>query len=210
MSENLTIATVIEKNRITSDVPFLVCLDIDIVNPDTGALVEILRLVRNQEDVNINGYAYTAVNFEIAFKNSSNALPELSLAITDYSGDVQSRMQQFGGGIDFKVKLSIVNGAMLGDAPEIEEHFKVIGASAQNHVVSWTLGTDNPLMMQFPGRKQYRDVCTWRYKDNSCGYTGGLESCDLTLNGPNGCSAHENSVNFGGFQGINSTLMRRG
>jgi phage-related protein len=40
---------------------------------------------------------------------------------------------------------------------------------------------------------------TWEYFKVT---TGGLATCDYTLDGPNGCRAHNNTINFGGFPSI--------
>lgn len=43
--------------------------------------------------------------------------------------------------------------------------------------------------------------CTWVYKDpRTCGYSGGLTSCDHTLKGVNGCDVHANSHRYGGTE----------
>jgi hypothetical protein len=38
--------------------------------------------------------------------------------------------------------------------------------------------------------------------------TGIMPSCDLSLQGPNGCAAHNNTQNFGGFPGLNDNGYR--
>ncbi len=43
--------------------------------------------------------------------------------------------------------------------------------------------------------------CGWVYKDaKTCGYSGGLTTCDKTLKGLNGCDVHSNSHHFGGTE----------
>lgn len=42
-------------------------------------------------------------------------------------------------------------------------------------------------------------LCVYPYRDSeTCGYTGTLPSCDLTLKGSNGCEAHGNAHRHGG------------
>lgn len=41
--------------------------------------------------------------------------------------------------------------------------------------------------------------CIFRYRDESCGYTGPLPDCDKSFAGPNGCRTHGNAPRFGGF-----------
>ncbi len=53
------------------------------------------------------------------------------------------------------------------------------------------------------GDTEVKPTCTWRYKDpDTCTYSGGLPTCDLTLTGGNGCIVHHGAslalARFGG------------
>jgi phage-related protein len=174
-------------------------------------VVETLHFVRNTEDVTYNGVPYTAAPFDIELKAEAASQPQVTLTMRDYSRDIQARMQAYGGGVGFNVTIMIINGGALSAPPEVVEYFQVVGAHAANYVVSFTLGAENALSFTFPRRRQTKDFCQWRYKDpDTCGYTGGLPTCDLSLQGENGCAAHNNSERFGGFPGINSNGVRYG
>lgn len=212
-SKLLSLATAIEKNKVASDIPFLVLLDISVINPANGGLVETLRLVNNTEDVTWNGNVYTACPFDIELKEENGSVPEVTLSVKDYTKTVMQRMEDYGGGIGFGVVVSVVRGdknTMATDKPEIQQFFQVTVASAQEYTAQFTLGAENPLFKLFPRRLQAKNFCAWRYKDpTTCTYAGALPSCDLTLNGTNGCKAHGNELNFGGFPGINNAQSRR-
>lgn len=211
MSKSLSVASVIEKNRLSSDVPFLVCLDIRVIDPATQAHVETLHLVRNDEALAFNGFDYQPFLFDIELKQEAGAMGTVSLALTDYTQAVQGRMQAYGGGVGFLVTIMVVNAGALDQPPEVVEDFEVIGASAANYVCTFELGVESALARTFPRRRQARDFCQWRYKDAAtCGYTGALPKCDLTLQGANGCGAHGNTIRFGAFPGINSNGARYG
>lgn len=203
MPRTIPIATAIEKNRLSSNTPFLVLLDVEVVDPDTGAVVETLRVAKNDEPVVYRGATYTAANFTLEVKSEAGALAQVQLLFVDYTRDLQARMQAYGGGVGFKVTMTVVNAAALADAPEIQEFFEVTNATASDYSASFTLGAESGLAKIFPRRRQMRDYCAWRYKGAECGYAGGLASCDLTLQGTNGCAAHNNTLRFGGFPGIN-------
>lgn len=208
MSKNISLASVAEKNSLSSATPFLICLKIQVVSPATLAVVETLYLVKNSEDVTIDGQLYSAFPFDIQVKSSAGEVPTATIVADDYSRAIQSRMQIYGGGVGFIVDIMVVNSNVTGGVtpvPEVvdTEYFEVIGASVKGNVVSWTLGDDNPLAAPFPRRHQLMDRCSWLYKGTDCKYAGALTSCDLTLNGVNGCAAHSNELNFGGFPGIN-------
>lgn len=210
MSKSLSVASVLEKNRLSSDVPFLILLDIDVVNPDTGAVAETLHLVRNTEQVTFNGFGYDPATFDIELKEESGTMQTIKLSIKDYTRLVQQRMQDYGGGVGFNVSVSVVNSAALTQPPEIVEFFQVIAAESNVYVCTFTLGAENVVTKTFPRRRQTRDYCQWRYKSQECGYTGTMPNCDLTLKGANGCEAHSNVIHFGAFPGINSKDVRYG
>lgn len=207
-SKNLSVATVIEKNKIASTDPFLVLLDIDIVHPTTKVVVESFRLARNTEDITYQGLLYSAIGFEIDLKQEAGAQSSVTLRVSDYTRAVQERMQAYAGGIGSSVKVTVISAANLLQPPEIQEFFTIIGASAQGYVVSWTLGAESILAIVFPKRRQLRDRCHWRYKSAECKYSGIKPTCDLTLQGSNGCGTHSNTINFGGFPGINSNGVK--
>jgi hypothetical protein len=206
MAERISVASIIEKNRIGSDVPYLAFLDISVIDPTTNGLVETLHYVNNTENITRQGVLYTAVQFSLELKTEVGTQPQISLTMLDYARLVIQRMQDYCGGTGFPVTVIITNSAALNDVPEIQEYFEVVSASADNYSVSWTLGTENALTRQFPRRMQRRDFCQWVYRDgNTCRYSGSLGACDRTMHGPLGCKAHENVLNFGGYPNLVSS-----
>jgi lambda family phage minor tail protein L len=210
MSTSLSIASIIEKNRISSEVPWLILLDIAVVDPATLLTVETLHLARNVDPVTFNGVTYAPAAFDISLKSEAGSQQEISLSIKDYTLAVQQKMQDYGGGIGFNVTVMVVNAGNLGQNPEVAEYFQVTAAETANYECSFTLGAENNITKAFPRRRQSKDYCQWRYKGPECGYTGSMPSCDLSLKGPNGCKAHQNVVHFGAFPGINSRDFRYG
>lgn len=202
MSLSLTVGDVIEKNKIASDVAYLVLLEIGVIDPDTSSLVETLYVCNNKEDITFNGQLYTAYSLDSNIIQEPGSMPEMTLTINDYANVIQASMQQYNGGVGFAIKLMYVNSSALDDDPEIEENFTVESASAQNYIISFKLGAENPLAKRCPKRLQYRESCSFTYKSTECGYSGALTSCDYTLTGDNGCIFHENAERFGGFPGI--------
>lgn len=208
MPKRISIADAIEKNKINSNVAFLVLLNIEIVDPDTGNVAETLYLVRNDEDITYNEQLYTKASFEFKYSSQSGEIPEVSVSIVDYQNAIQAYMQEYNGGVGSHITVTVVNSNSLTEPADLIEFFDVISASAANYVIQWRLGAENPLSVQFPGRIQNKDKCTWLYKGAECLYVGGITSCDLSLDGPNGCVVHDNRVNFGAFPGINRSNIR--
>jgi phage-related protein len=207
--KTISIATAVEKGQVASSVPFLLTLDITVKDVQTGTTGVEFRLVKNTENLTIGGQLYTAADFDIELKEESGAQPQVTLSVPDFSRSIMGMIEPYGGGVGSTVIIGVVNAARLSDPPEVQQFFEVTGTSASEYHVSFTLGAENPLMKLFPRRQQTRDYCTWKYKDpRTCRYSGGLPTCDLTLNGANGCKAHANAVNFGGFPGINNAGSR--
>lgn len=203
--KNLSITTVIEKNKLDSDRAWLIALKIHVRDPRTNAIVEVVRVVNNDEVTVIKGEEYEPFPFDIDITERANELPSVTVTIQDQTQIVQSYMDRYQGAVGSDVDLIIVHASTANDAesdPELTEFFKILNSSVANYVVSWTLGAENPLTMMFPARKQEEDTCPWRFRDSNCGYKGSAASCDLSLNGPNGCRAKGNQANFGGYPGI--------
>lgn len=210
MTTSLSVASIIEKNRISSEVPWLILLDVAVIDPATLVTVETLHLARNPDPVTYNGNTYAPAAFDISLKSEAGAQSEISLSIKDYTLTVQQRMQDYGGGIGFAVTVIVVNAGNLTQSPEVIEYFQVTAAETTNYVCTFTLGAENNITKTFPRRRQTKDYCQFRYKGAECGYTGPMPSCDLSLKGANGCEAHQNVIHFGAFPGINSRDTRYG
>jgi phage-related protein len=210
MTTSLSVASIIEKNRISSEVPWLIMLDIAVIDPVTLANVETMYLVRNVDPVTYNGHTYTQAAFDIELKARAGEQQSIQITIKDYTLAVQKKMQDYGGGVGFNVTIMVVNAGNLSQAPEVIEYFQVTGAETANYVCSFTLGAENNITKTFPRRRQTKDYCQFRYKGAECGYVGSMPTCDLSLEGPNGCRAHGNVVHFGAFPGINSRDTRYG
>lgn len=207
---SISIASAIDKNKIASNNPWLIMLDIEVVDPIAGVVTEVLHLVRNTEDVTYHDDLYVAADFDIELQEEAGSQTTITLSIKDYYGVVQGRMEQYGGGVGFNVTVKVISAEWLNTSmpPELEEFFQVVASTSQNYTIEFQLGAENVLYMTFPRRRQTRDFCQWRYKGDECGYAGPLPSCDLTLQGNNGCAVHSNTQRFGGYPGINSNGVR--
>ena len=203
MGRHLTVATVLEVNRISSDVAFVELVEVD-VKDSAGSVVETLRFCRNSENLVFQGNLYIAADFSINIKQNAGEETNVTMAAFDPTGVLISKMEQYEGGVGFGVRLHIVNTARLTDPPEISERFDIVGAQYAGYNITFQLGAENPLRMRFPLGLQYRDRCRFVYKGTRCKYAGALATCDYTYDGSNGCSAHANQQNFGGFRGLQS------
>lgn len=200
-SSHFSVATAIEKDRIASDVAFVVLLAIDVTDVN-GAPVQTMHFAKNSEDIIYKGNTYIAANFSVKLNLDVANVPKLEVTADDPTGVIRDMMNLYNGGIGFDVSITVVNTGNLTQSPEIHETFKIVTASQSGYQVSFTMGVDNPLTLRFPNRLQFRDQCTYQYKGTRCKYAGALANCDYTYFGTNGCKVHANTVNYGGFLGL--------
>lgn len=202
MAKHLSLETVIEKNKIASKEAFIILAEIEVTDETTGVYLETVRLARNNEDISHQGNVYKAVQFEFDATETSDGVPDLSVAIQDPTQAVMAKCEEHGGGIGWKVRFKLVNSADIEADPEIEEMVYIIATSAQSYSVEFSLGARNPLAQRFPRNLQWRDKCGWTFKGDGCRYSGPETFCDYTLQGPNGCSVKANTLRFRGLPGI--------
>jgi hypothetical protein len=202
MSRALSVESVIDKNKITSENVWVAALEIRIVNPNTRLVEDTLYIVRNDENVIFNGQVYQASNFDFQIDQKQNEAPTCTLTAQDHTRFIESKLDAMAGGVFSEVVLRVINTARLDRPPEIEETLSVTASSVKNYVVSCTLGSENPLGIQFPKHRQFRDRCAWRFKGYGCQYAGPSPTCDYTRDGPNGCAAKGNTINFRGLSGL--------
>jgi len=209
MANALSIASIIEKNRIGSDVPYLAFLDVGVIDPATGAVIETLHFVNNIENTTRQGIVYTAMQFSLELHSEGGTQPSVNVTMLDFSRLVIQKMNDYGGGAGFPVTVMVCQAGGLDATPDVTEYFEIVTASVENYSVNWTLGAENALTKQYPRRMQRRDFCQWVYRDtNTCRYTGKLPTCDRTLHGTLGCKSHENVINFGGNPNLVSNNVR--
>ncbi len=199
----VSIATVLEKNEIASSVAILTLLKVEVWDEITRTFPEIFYIVNNDEDFSFNGQTYTAYPFEFEMSQSGGEETNIGLTLKDVTGAIKQKMNQYAGMVQSLVTVMLVPANAIAGPAEISFTFRVMTSSIVDFDVSWELGNKSHLSTKFPRRTLMKDRCSWQYKSTDCGYTGGMPSCDYSLQGPNGCAAHTNSPNFGGFPGLN-------
>lgn len=196
MAGHLSVATVVEKNKISSDVAFVILLEVAVTDPNTRQVVETLYLARNNENVLFDPEGkgepkvYQAANFEINVDEKQGQAPSVTITAQDQTGFIQARQDAYAGGVFSECTMTVVNSARLDKPAEIREKFLVLSSNAKDYVVTFTLGAENMITVAFPKHMQSRDRCAWRFKGYGCGYVGAITTCDYTKDGPNGCKQH--------------------
>lgn len=200
-----TIEAIIDKNKIASDRVWLFAATIRVKDVNEN-LVETVYIVRNNEDVTLDGQVFQALPFDIDKTENAGEIANIAIAVQDQTRFIQTKMQQYNGLINSEVDLHVTMldaGSTVGDIqPDLTESYVVMGSSTSDYVTRIELGVRSPLDAAVPARIQSKDRCSFRYKSAECGYSGGLASCDFTLDGPNGCVAHSNEDRFGAYPAI--------
>jgi lambda family phage minor tail protein L len=199
--KNLSAALLLEKNKLQSDHPWLVCIDLTI-GSDT------YNFVRNLEDITFNGQLYAAFPFTIDswLENSQGDVPQLKLQVSNVSRVIQVLIEEVSGLTGCTVNLHVINYAHLAeDYTEISLHFKVVKTECDVNWVTFYLGLPSPLHMMFPNYRYYGEHCNWTFKGVECGYGGAVAVCQRTWAN---CHRLRNTARFGGFLGLSRSGVR--
>lgn len=201
-AKHLNLSTVVDKNKIDSSNVFLILIEVKILSPETGEEVTTIRFVKNSENVTFEGNNFQAANFSIETSNEIGQEPTLSVKAHDETRTLAQYIDAYDGLVDSKLRMIVANSASLDSPPELDEEFLIVHASSQNYQVDMNLGVQSAVSQRFPNFRQQKDRCSWKYKGPRCKYAGAMTTCDYSRTGPNGCIAHDNEINFGGFPGI--------
>lgn len=186
---SLSTASIIEKNRTTSDGVYLLLLTIQYKNDDP------IRLVRNTENYTFNNNLFYAYYFELSeVKRTTSELPTCTLTVSNITGTIQQLLEARDGYGGAKVTVQLVNTNVPDEVVE-EEHFVVQSAISKKETVSISLGMGFSMTKRVPRCRILKDFCPFKYKGEECGATSDLVGCDKTLTA---CRARGNSARYGG------------
>lgn len=220
MPLNLKLATVLEANKLRSPNAWPVLLEFSIDPENTPD--QVVRVCDNNEDIIFQGNTFIAFSFQIdsiEYK-SQGELPSITLRVSNIQRAVQSVVDKYDGGTDSKCRLIALNMADLTGEPEVDVEFQVQDVQADEQWVSFQLGAPNPQRLPFPRSSYMNDHCDKDFNSPTmqaildprgvaCAYEGPIQTCSHKLEGGNGCRAHNNILNFGGYPGVATTGFRR-
>lgn len=172
-------AAVLEKNRLASDSPFLIFLEIE--NKEIG----VIRLVRNTENIMWQGNEWQAFPLDIETSSEDGkTIPALNVKVSNCGGIIQTYLQQHNGLADSMVRLMVALASNLENPnPEFELDFLIKSASYDESWVTFCLSASAELMNRFPTHRYINNFCPFRCGDLRCGYIGAgvcvntLETC---------------------------------
>lgn len=204
MSRPITLSSAIEKARLDSDVPYLMLLEIFVYNVAAGQLVNTIRAVKDDKPFTFEGNEFLPNQFNLTINEQSGRLANAQLSINDFTRALRQQEELYQGKAgSFKVRILVVNADLPNESPDVDLTYDVVSSSAKEYIIQWNLGSDNIFARTFPARRQNR-WCANTFRDEDCQYVGPLETCDLTLDGDNGCTRHNNVIHFRGFPNLSS------
>jgi len=161
-----------------------------------------------------NEYSPFPITHETMKEGADGDLPTLALTVSNVSREIGGTLESYNGLIGQRVKIMLVlmteNPHMAPQSPSsaiLEWDFKITSMSANAEGASAQLGDISLYEVHVPASRMSKRYCRFQYKDAGCGYFGERPTCDKTLSGPNGCTAHgfdstDHPDRFGGFPGI--------
>ena len=199
---------IIEKNKLNAASPWLILLEITLVNPADSEDTSVFRFVRNTENITYDSQEYTAFPFEIepTKYTSKGEIPTVTLRVSNITRIIQADLETYNGGVGSSVTVTVVHADNLSENyAELEMTFEVVACSTNAQWVVFTLGAPNPLRQRFPLDRYIPTHCCWRFKGVECGYAGEETECNHTYTT---CVALGRQQSFGGFLGLRSGKLR--
>lgn len=203
--ETLPLTTIQDLNELGTDSVLLVALEINIPSTPT------VYIVNNGENITFDGNEYIAFPFEIGeITAEAGTTPTFQIQIDNTTRAIERYIIEYDtylkqNGIDgngITAVCRVLNTKDLSQAV-MTEYFDLTSFDATNKVVTFNLGTNSLFNKTYPPRKMYANFCSFKFKDNRCGYAGALTTCNKTLTD---CRARNNSTRFGGFVGLGQGL----
>lgn len=206
MAADFTPAQHVVAGELALEFPFLWLFEVEVpTSPLTRA-----RVAGFDSDVEFgtdsNGdditYYQCSLGVNSIRESGDGTIPTLGVSVTNVNLEWQALLEAHAGLVGSPAVLRLVNWNALAAGAFLEYESEVVSTASDAETVRFNLGSYDLSNQKLPDQRAMRDFCRFRYKGPRCGYTGGLSTCDKTLNGANGCVAHTNSPRFGGFPSI--------
>lgn len=188
----LTTASIIEKNKISTDGVWLLLLEVEYKG-------QKIHLVNNTEEIQFNGDNYLPFPFNLSdITEDSKELPQVQLQVSNVTGTMEQLIEEYDGLAGANVIIRLIN-TNVPNIAEVEEYFVVTGTSVTREWAVLSLGSDYAITRRFPPVRMMKNFCPFKYKGIQCGYKGAMGECNKTLAD---CRKRNNSHRFGGEPSI--------
>lgn len=198
---------------------------------DPAEILDTTYYVDSNYNVEYNNVEYT--RFPLTFSgvsvSSDGSISKASVSIANVTRVLMPFIEQYDGLLGFYVKVTTVYEKFLDhiyttstdgnmtvavnpnadSTAHLTEYYIIDSYTANEQLITFDLLPQVDFNVKVPRRRFTATTCYWRYKDpTTCGYSGGIATCDKSYAGTNGCKAHSNSARYGGFPGIPSDIRR--
>lgn len=192
------------KNALNNNQAWLVLFDVFVTDS------EVLRITNNEESFTFAGNTYSPfpVGFEDFEETASGDLPYITVMVGNTDRVISKYLETHGGLLDRKVVMRIAHQSNTSNVA-LEVTLMVREVTATDSAANFRLSSHPFMDLDWPFNRYYRHRCRFEFKNAiGCGWTaatggtGSAETCDKSLDGANGCVAHNNQQRFGGMPGI--------
>lgn len=199
----MTLVTIQDLNKLSSDEKLIVLLEVEIPSSST------LYLANYNDYVTFLGNEYQPFLFNMGeITSGKGEVPQFEIKIDNTSRGINSLMIDYDiylkqNGIEgnkIYANVIVVNTVDLSDYI-LKERFELVSWDMDNNWASFKLGAENPFTQKYPLRAIYSDFCQFKFKGMACAYRGVATSCDKTLTT---CRSLGNQARYGGFYGVKS------
>lgn len=216
MPKNFTTAAKTAKNTPNSTDEALWLFELQLIGTDVA-----LFLVRNNENVTVDGNVYKAFPIEIEqiTEGSEGNIPSTRLTVSNVTQELLAILEHHGGFVDQTVIARIVFTSDLNN-PILVGRWTITEATVDTQSVSFTVEPPAIYDEDFPKRRSH-PTCSWRYQDEAtCGFptqakvdaTPALSGlvvpprCSRTLDGDLGCRSKNTAFVDAGLTAATWTL----
>lgn len=153
MPRNFSVAAILEKNKVSSVNPYVICMELEI--PDNDSIF----VTNNSEDVVIDADTYTAFPFTVdaVEVSTDGGHQEIEVAVANVRHLLTSQIVETEGLRGAKAYIRVVSLVrdefdVWNSEVVIEEEFLVNQTTVTEEVVTIKLGVENILQKRFPPR----------------------------------------------------------
>ena len=206
---------IIEKNKISSNNPFFVILDITITNQLDFTDIKNLYLVNNNENIFIPSLTnpsleqeYIGFPFSVGVlkQNNTGRIESFEIQVSNVDRRISDIIEDYQGGVNSDIKMTIISADNLDlNYSELEYNFTILSTKIDEQNVIFTCGLPSPLLHRFPLHRYIATSCRFEYKKVECSAVSEKTTCNKSLEN---CRERNNSPRFGGFRGLkNKTII---
>lgn len=189
-------AAIAEKNKIASDAPWIILLEIQL-DGDT------VRLCSNNEDLIWDSEVWQAFPFQLdaLAETGKGEIPAVTVKVSNITGEIQQALESADGANGTPVIIRVVNSEVSSPTEaELELEFVLDRTDYDEQWVTFFLTGSNCLSRRIPRGRYLKNFCRFQYGGIECGVSAATvasyPNCGRTRAD---CETRGNSTRFGGF-----------